>query len=45
MELETHLIIAQNLHYLTPELLAPVLRKIEDIAKMLNRLVSSLRSR
>ena len=45
MELETHLIIAQNLGYLSRALFEPAQRRIEDIAKMLNRLVGSLRSR
>lgn len=45
MELETHLIIARNLRYLDQRLLEPVQRQIESIAKMLNRLVGSLRSR
>jgi four helix bundle protein len=45
MEVETHLIIARNLHYLDEGRLSPVLKRLEDIAKMLNRLISSLRSR
>jgi four helix bundle protein len=45
MELETHLIIAGKLRFLDNDLLEQILKQIEDIGKMLNRLVSSLRSR
>lgn len=45
LELETHLIIAGNLHMLAEERLDAVLKQIEGIAKMLNRLIASLKSR
>jgi len=45
MEVETHLIIARNLRYLDEERFSPVLKRIEDIAKMQNRLIGSLKSR
>ena len=45
MELETHLIVACNLNFLRPDELGVVLRPIEDIGKMLNRLISALKSR
>jgi len=44
-ELETHLIIARNLRMLTPEQFASVSKSIEDIGKMLNRLIAVLRTR
>ena len=44
-ELETHLIIASNLHMLTPEQFASVSKSIQDIGKMLNRLIAVLRAR
>ncbi len=45
MELETHLIVACNLHLLTPEELGAFSKQIEDIGKMLNRLIGVLKSR
>jgi len=45
MELETHLIVACNLHLLSSDELSVFSRQIEDIGKMLNRLVGALKSR
>jgi four helix bundle protein len=45
MELETHLIVACNLCLLTAEQLGSVSKQIEDIGKMLNRLIGVLRAR
>ena len=45
MELETHLIVACNLHFLEPEDLTSVLNLVKDIEKMLNRLISVLKQR
>ena len=45
MELETHLIVGCNLHFLKPDELSLVMRPIEDIGKMLNRLIAVLRTR
>ncbi|MDR3675424.1 MAG: four helix bundle protein [Acidobacteriota bacterium] len=45
MELETHLIVSCNLHFLDSEELAAVLKPIEDIGKMLNRLIAALKTR
>jgi four helix bundle protein len=45
MELETHLIVACNLRLLTAERLGSVSNQIEDIGKMLNRLIGALRAR
>jgi len=45
LELETHLIVAQNLHFLTPEEFVSTSKPIEDIGKMLNRLIAVLRTR
>ena len=45
MELETHLIVACNLHFLESDELAVALKPVEDIAKMLNRLIAALRTR
>ncbi len=44
MELETHLIIAQDLGYIAPEQFEPLRREIEEVGRMLNGLVSSLRT-
>jgi len=44
-ELETHLIVARNLNFIRVEEFDRVLRDVEDIAKMLNRLITSLRNR
>jgi hypothetical protein len=45
MELETHLIVAGNLRLLNPEELGGVLKSVQDIGKMLNRLIGVLRTR
>jgi four helix bundle protein len=45
MEIETHLIIATELEYLTMEQLRDFQGQVEGIGQMLNRLVQSLRSR
>ncbi len=45
MELETHLIIGQKLQYLNQEQLAVVQQQIQEVGKMLNGLVQSLRGR
>ncbi len=45
MELETHLIVACNLHFLKSDDLAAVSKPMKDIEKMLNRLIAVLRSR
>jgi hypothetical protein len=45
MELETHLIVARNLQFLKPEEFGADPRQVEDIGKMLNRLISALKSR
>jgi four helix bundle protein len=44
MELETHLIVAGNIGYLGEEALRQAASEIECIAKMLNRLIHSLRA-
>ena len=44
MELETHLIIACNLHFLNADELATVSKPVQDIEKMLNRLITLLRT-
>lgn len=45
MEVETHLIIANELGYLTPEQLKSCQSLVERIGQMLNRLVQALRKR
>jgi four helix bundle protein len=45
MELETHLIIARSLELLNADEFATVSKAIEDIGKMLNRLIGVLRDR
>jgi four helix bundle protein len=45
MELETHLIVACNLHFLNSAEFAAVSKPIQDIEKMLNRLIGVLRTR
>lgn len=45
MELETHLIIAEELGYLKAEQLKRFQENIEGIGQMLNRLIQALRSR
>ena len=43
MELETHLIIAQHLSYMSQEQLDRMAARIEEIGKMLNGLIQSLK--
>lgn len=43
MELETHAIIGQQLRYISPEQLNALQRQIEEVGKMLNGLIQSLR--
>ena len=45
MELETHLIIAQQLNYINNDQLDQFGKDIEDIAKMLNRLIKTLKDK
>lgn len=45
MELETHAIIAQKLGYLTQEQFEAVQGHVEEIGKMLNGLIQSLKGR
>ena len=45
MELETHLIVSCNLHLINTNELGTVLKQVEDIGKMLNRLIGALKSR
>ena len=45
MEVETHLIVACNLHFLSDSALAPFSKEIEEIGKMLNALIAALKSR
>jgi four helix bundle protein len=45
MELETHLIVASNLHFLNPEESRAISQPLEDIGKILNRLIGALRTR
>lgn len=45
MELETHLIVARNLDFLSLDEFGAISRQIEDIGKMLNRLIGALRTR
>lgn len=45
MELETHLIVACNLHFLTPNELMPFSKEIQEIGKMINGLIGALKSR
>jgi len=44
MELETHLIVACNLHFLRPDEFGSVSKPLKDIEKMLNRLIAVLRT-
>ena len=44
-ELETHLIIAHQLDYLSKDELEQLQKEIENIGKMLNRLIQTLRAR
>lgn len=45
MEVETHLLIADELRYFKPGQLAPLLEQIQGIGQMLNRLIQALRNR
>jgi len=45
MELETHLIVARNLYFLESDELSAVLVRVADIGKMLNPLITVLRTR
>ena len=45
MELETHLIVGCNLSMLSAEDLDTLSSQVEDIGKMLNRLIAALKSR
>ena len=44
MELETHLIIASNLHLIKADEFNSVSKPVNDIEKMLNRLIAVLRN-
>ena len=44
-ELETHLMLAERIKYGTPELIAPILSRCTEEARMLRSLRSRLRSR
>jgi len=44
MELETHLIVASNLHFLKTDEFDSVSKPVNDIEKMLNRLIAVLGS-
>ena len=44
MELETHLILSRSLQYLNPAELDSILGPVKDVEKMLNRLISVLKS-
>jgi four helix bundle protein len=44
VELETQLIIAQNLEYLTPQQAQPLLAKASELGKILNGLIASIKS-
>lgn len=43
MELETHLLLAQQLEYLPQSYLTPLLNDIEQVGRMLNALLRSLK--
>jgi len=45
MELETHLIVACNLHFMKSDEFGSVSKPVKDIEKMLNRLIGVLRVR
>ena len=45
MEVETHLIVACNLLFLSDAAFAPFSKEIEEIGKMLNALIGALKSR
>ncbi|MFY9682251.1 MAG: four helix bundle protein [Candidatus Sulfotelmatobacter sp.] len=44
MEVETQLAIAQNLGYLNPEQTQPLLDKAAELGKVLNGLITSIKS-
>ena len=44
-ELETYLLLASDIELATSEHVAPLLRQIDSIARLLNRLIQSLESR
>jgi four helix bundle protein len=45
MEVETHLIVACDLHLLSALAFAALSKEIEEIGKMLNALIGALKSR
>jgi hypothetical protein len=45
MELETHLIVGCNLHFLKSDEWNTALKQVEDTGKMLNRLIAVLKNR
>jgi four helix bundle protein len=45
MELATQLIVGGNLQFLKPDELGLALKQVEDIGRMLNRLIAALRNR
>ena len=45
LELETHFIISNNIKYINKIILNKIQKKIESIAMMLNRLISSLKNK
>jgi four helix bundle protein len=44
VEIETQLMIAQNLEYLSPQRLRPLLDKASELGKVLNGLIASIKS-
>ena len=44
VEVETQLMIAQNLEYLTPDQTAPVFDKASELGRVLNGLIASIKS-
>lgn len=45
MELETHLIVARNLEFLNKDAFSAISRPVQDVEKMLNRLIAVLKNR
>jgi len=45
LELETHIVIARNLDYLSPQKLQELLDKTQELNKMLNALINRLKAR
>jgi four helix bundle protein len=43
-ELETQLLIAQNLDYLTPQQVLPLLNRASELGKILNGLIAAIKS-